>query len=393
MIELLHLPRKIRERWETTKRDLGMISLLLKGQHPPPLIPLLQVKTERALMTPRSLRVTEVRRETDDALTLLLQDPAGLPIPFLPGQFFTVLIPIEGKIERRAYSASRHIPDASRLELTCKRIVGGRVSSYLHEFAHAGMMIQVLGPSGQFVVKPDPAKKRRLVLIGGGSGITPLHAIAQSVLAIEKESSVMLLYGNQRQRDIIFADDLRQLATAHPDRFVVRHVLAEASPEVDAQIGILDQSTIAAELDRLPDDDGSVHYYLCGPQGMMDAARTLLLQRSVTAQRIHEERFATPQLESRARVSTAQLVELSHRGKTSLLRVQPDETLLEAGLRSGIELPFSCTMGGCGACKGKLLDGEVEHPEPNCLSTTEREAGQILLCVAHPQKGCRVDVP
>ena len=147
MIELLHLPRKIRERWETTKRDLGMISLLLKGLHPPPLIPLLLVKTERALMTPRSLRVTEVRRETDDALTLLLQDPAGLPIPFLPGQFFTVLIPIEGKIERRAYSASRYIPDASRLELTCKRIVGGRVSSYLHEFAHAGMMIQVLGPS------------------------------------------------------------------------------------------------------------------------------------------------------------------------------------------------------------------------------------------------------
>lgn len=393
MIDLLHLPRKFRERWETTKRDLGMIALLLQGQHPPPLIPLVRVRTERLAVTPRALRVTEVRRETDDALTLLLHDPAGLPIPCLPGQFFTVLVPIDGKIERRAYSASSYIPDGSRLELTCKRIAGGRVSTHLHEYAHPGMMLQVLGPSGQFAVKPDPAFRRRLVLIGGGSGITPLHSILQAVLAVEKETHVTLLFGNQRQRDIIFHDDLRRLAAAHPDRFSLRHVLAEASTEVDAKVGILDQSTIAQELDRQPADDGSVHYYLCGPQGMMDGAKVLLLTRGVSAQRIHEERFATPHLENRLRVSSEQVVELSHQGKRNVVRVQPDETVLEAGLRSGMDLPFSCTMGGCGACKGKLIDGDVELPEPNCLTLAEREEGHILLCVAHPKKGCRIDVP
>ncbi|HMY59543.1 MAG TPA: ferredoxin--NADP reductase [Pseudomonadota bacterium] len=393
MIDLFRMPRFLRERWDMTKRDVGMLALFLSGHHPPPLVPLNTVPAQHALVTPRALRVLEVRRETADALTLVLHDPAGLPIPCLPGQFFTILVAQNGKLLRRAYSASHYVEDAMQLHLTCKRIAGGQVSTHLHEYAHPGMMLQVLGPSGQFAITPKPDCKRRIVLLGGGSGITPLHCMLTAVLAVEKESSVALLFGNQRKQEIIFLDHLQELAAQHPKRFTLRHVLAEPDASLDAVPGILDQSTISAILGSLPQDDGTVQYYLCGPQGMMDAARATLLQNGVSPSRIHEEKFATPQLASRSLSSAPQVVELTHKGRSQTVQVEPEETILEAGLRSGIDLPFSCTMGGCGACKGKLVDGDVDLPEPNCLTPKEREDRQVLLCVAHPAKRCRIEVP
>ena len=75
------------------------------------------------------------------------------------------------------------------------------------------------------------------------------------------------------------------------------------------------------------------------------------------------------------------------------MQVAAEETVLDAGLRQGIDLPFSCTMGGCGACKAKLVSGDVLLPEPNCLTAEERAQGQVLLCVAHPRRGSRVILP
>jgi len=393
MIDFNRLPRAVQERWQAAKRDLGMLALLLQGKHPSPLIPMVHTQTAKTAVLPRALRVREVIRETADALTLVLTDPAGLPIPCLPGQFFTVLVPIAGKIERRAYSASTYTSDGAQLTLTCKRIAGGRVSAQLHEYAHPGMMLQVLGPSGHFTVTPSPASQRKLVLIGGGSGITPLHCIAQAVLMVEKESFVTLLYGNRSRPDIVFASSLASLAQAHPERFQLRHVLEIAEPEFVAGSGVLDQATIERELSALTPDDGTVHYYVCGPQGLMESARAVLLRRGVTPQRIHEERFATPLLLPSELPTGPQSVEIERQGVVRTVQVAAEETVLEAGLREGLDLPFSCTMGGCGACKAKLVSGDVLLPEPNCLTAEERSQGQVLLCVSHPRRPTRVHVP
>ena len=392
MIDIMGLPRLVRERWDMTKRDLRMVSLLLQGKHPAPLIPLVQSDVVRLALQPRALRVREVIHETPDAVTLVLTDPSGGSLRCEPGQFFTVLVTIAGKVERRAYSASSYVADGSVLTLTCKRMNGGRVSTYLHEYAHPGMMLQVLGPSGNFTVTPQSGNRRHLVLIGGGSGITPLHCIAQAVLAIEKESSITLLYGNRSRSDIIFAESLARLATEHHQRFTLHHVLVEPEINFPSGIGILDQSTIERELSHLAQDAGTTHYYLCGPLGLMEAARAVLLRRGVTPQRIHEERFATPQLSQSELPRTTQSVEIERHGVVHTVQVAAEETVLDAGLRQGIDLPFSCTMGGCGACKAKLVSGDVLLPEPNCLTADERAQGQVLLCVSHPRRKSRVVV-
>ncbi len=394
------IPPLLREPLASLRRDLRVIVQGLYGRHPPPLLPPRPPRPgSAAVLTPRTLRVEQVVRETADAVTLWLHDPSGAPIPFVPGQFFTVLLNLDGQTVRRAYSVCSSAFDTSRVAITCKRIPGGRVSSYLHEKAQPGMALKVLGPSGNFTVAPDPSRTRSLVLLGGGSGITPLMAIARAVLHAEPRTQVALLYGNRSADDIIFAGELTALAEAHPGRFTLRHILQEPAPDWSGGVGLLDEPTLALELQKLTaapiDDAGPTEYFICGPTGMMAAARAVLRARGVPAAQIYEERFASPHRPATAQTQDAapQPMELRRGNEQRRLTVLKGETLLEAGLRTGAAMPFSCAMGGCGACKVKLDKGQVVMQEPNCLSAEERAAGYVLACIASPCTAVEVELP
>jgi ring-1,2-phenylacetyl-CoA epoxidase subunit PaaE len=174
----------------------------------------------------------------------------------------------------------------------------------------------------------------------------------------------------------------------------LRHVLAEPHADLACGVGLLDETVLAAELGGLETfADLPVEYYLCGPEPMMAAARALLTRSGVPAQRIFEERFATLRYSDDKKSTTPQQMELRHAGQAPRqLTVLAGETLLDAGLRAGAALPFSCAMGGCGACKGRLVSGEVVMPEPNCLTAAERQGGHILCCVAQPLSAVSVEV-
>ena len=375
-------------------------------------------------------------RETADAVTLWLRDPSGAPIPFVAGQFFTLLVPIDGQTVRRAYSACSSPLSPDLVAITCKRTPGGRVSTFLNEKVQAGMTLQVLGPSGNFTVAPQPERARHYVLLGGGSGITPLMAIARAVLHAEPRSRVALIFGNRSVDDIIFRGELAVLAAAHKDRFSLRHVLQEPPPGWSGGTGLLDEETLDRELtvlplpgialeqssvvpdrtsvaleqssvvpdrSRVPPEQSSVTpelsgppvFFICGPAGMMAAAQAVLRARGVRADQVFVERFASPHLPAAAlpAARSPQPAELRRGDRRHQLVVQPTETLLEAGLRAGAAMPFSCTMGGCGACKVKLDSGQVALQEPNCLTAEERAAGYILSCIAAPCSQVVVELP
>jgi ring-1,2-phenylacetyl-CoA epoxidase subunit PaaE len=372
------------------------------------------------VLKPRSLVVSKIQRETPDAVTIFLRDPAGAAMPFSAGQFLTLLISPPGHVGpplRRAYSICTPPLDAAgqpatTLAITCKRVAGGVVSSYLNEGLAEGAVLPVLGPSGNFTPEPRADRARHLVLIGGGSGITPLMSIVGSVLQSEPDSQITLLYGNRGLGDVIFYDTLSGLAAAHPGRLHLRHVLSEPPADWRGGQGLLDRRTLLAELASLSllpsvpslaipgqvDSPGAPQlpreYYLCGPAPMMEAARQVLTAAGVPDSQIWEERFAslhdTTFAPAPASREVALRLELRRLGagpaaaSASTAVVRPGETLLEAGLATGAELPFSCAMGGCGACKGKLLSGQVRMPEPNCLTPAERAAGYVLPCIAQP---------
>lgn len=408
--------------WDALRRDVGMVLQGLRGQTPPPFTPrsprrLDAQRSSLGLLKPRALVVRDVVRETADAVTLVLADPHGAPLPFAAGQFFTLVVsPTAGGgwsgPLRRAYSASSCPlnPDgtpAQTVSITSKRVPGGRMSTYLNEGVRPGDLLQVLGPSGQFTPQPSPDRRRHLILLAGGSGITPMMSIIRTVLQVEPQSRITLLYGNRGEADIVFYRALQGLAAAHTDRLNVRFVLAHPPPGWRGGQGQLDADTTRRELDALvPASRGAadslpIEYYLCGPEGMMTAARSVLTAAGVPADQIREERFASlrdPAADAGERSSSEpqpmqlQIVHAGAAPVTQRLTIQPGQTLLEAGLSAGVAMPFSCAMGGCGACKAKLDEGEVIMAEPNCLSSSERAAGEVLCCIAQPRTPVRVTI-
>lgn len=372
----------------------------LRGVNPNPLVarPARTHDVHRPSATARSariFRVAELTRPTADAVSVVLEDPAGAPIEFLPGQFFTLLVDVDGVTLRRAYSAASRCTDSTRVRLAIKRVGGGRVSNHLNDNLQPGQLVRALGPSGDFTYTPDAAASRHVVLIAGGSGITPMMSIAASALDVEPSSHVTLIYGNRSRGDIIFATELEALAERYPERFTLRHVLSEPPAGWTGGIGMLEPAVLAGELDGSEASSPAPRtYYVCGPEPMMVGARETLLERGVAAADIHEERFTQPHLRGGAVVANtvSQPVRVSAGGRDHDVTVQPGETILDAGLAAGVPMKYSCAMGGCGACKVKLRDGTVESEEPNCLTTAERDAGYVLACVSRPTSAAAVEL-
>ncbi|MCB9610281.1 MAG: hypothetical protein H6716_27080, partial [Polyangiaceae bacterium] len=207
------------------KRDLGMILGGFTGRTPAPFHA--RSAQHRVGISPRPFVVREVIRETPDAVTLCLEDPTGAPVSFVPGQFFTLVLTLGGEELRRAYSASG--APGGGVRLTIKRVPDGRVSSYLNQHLQAGALLRLLGPSGEFVTRGAP----ELMLIAGGSGITPMRSILEESLLGPGGPSrrVCLIYGNRSERDVIFQRELREWSARFPDHFRYVEVLSE--PEGD----------------------------------------------------------------------------------------------------------------------------------------------------------------
>jgi ring-1,2-phenylacetyl-CoA epoxidase subunit PaaE len=397
------VPRALEPRVRQLRKDLRSVIAGLRGERPPAWLPRDGSRYANAPapggLATRELEVAEIVRETDDALSLVLRDPGGRELPPIhPGQFFTLLIELDGQTLRRAYSVSSDCRERERVAITIKRVAGGRVSNYLNDHAVPGMRMKVLGPSGEFGCTPEPARAqpRKLVLIAGGSGITPMMALLRTLPELEPDCEIALIYANRRREDVIFAEALDELARRHAPRLTIHHILEHPPAGWSGGRGRGEPAVLGPILDGLAlADDPEAVFMLCGPVPMMDGARELLRERGVAPARIVSESFVAPHLRAdlEARTRKPQPLTVVHEGREIGLVVRPGQTLLEAGLAAGLSLPYSCAMGGCAACKVELERGEVVMREPNCLGPSEREAGYVLACVASPVSPCRVRVP
>jgi len=396
------LPRGIADKLRAAGRDAAMLrNRLILGKTPPPLIERPRPVAGDVVSLPgrapkmsRPVNVVNVVRETDDAVSIYLTEEDGSALEFEPGQFLSLDFTVDGKRLRRAYSlASACLPDVPR-HITVKRVQDGRVSNLLNDTIAAGAVLEVLGPSGNFTVEPRAVNQRQLVMIAGGCGITPIMSILETVLRVEHDSSVTLIYGNGSWEEVIFRDRLAALCEEFGDRLTVDHVLEHPPEWWTGERGMLTREVLESRLQALQiEDDGLQRYFICGPTPMMEAAQVALADRGIAASRIAEERFTSPEARSDVRGSRkTERVVISRAGHEQGIQVEPGQTILEAGLAAGIDMPFSCAMGGCGACRVRLTDGDVEMEEPNCLSRSEREQGYVLACVGRPLGAVSVEV-
>ena len=343
-----------------------------------------------------TLKIADITRETSDAVTLHFEQPQNQTINYKPGQFLTLIIPFEGKKERRSYSLSS-TPHESTLAVTIKRVAGGKVSNYLLDNAAVGQEIEVMEPLGNFCITCDVAETRNVILLGAGSGITPLMSILKGVLREEPNSKVTLLYGNRDEDSVIFKEQLEQLRTEHPDRLQIAYIYSQPKQNCDYH-GRMNQSLIIKILERLQlTKISNGLYFMCGPEGMMDEVKKALHVLHVPSDRVFRESFVSskltgePEVEQHGNVSatdedeiTTQTVTIIYEGSEYSVVVNPDQTILEAALDQDVDLPYSCQAGLCTACRGKCLSGKVHLDEREGLSDAELDEGYVLNCVGHP---------
>jgi 3-ketosteroid 9alpha-monooxygenase subunit B len=330
------------------------------------------------------LEVADVIEETADARSLVFKVPNGADIPaerlrYAPGQFLTLRVPSDrtGSVAR-CYSLCSSPFTGDPMTVTVKRTVDGYASNWLCEHARAGMKIHVLAPSGTFVPKTLDAD---FLLLAAGSGITPMMAICKSALA-EGSGKVVLIYANQDENSVIFGGALRELAAKYPDRLTVVHWLVSVQ-------GL----PSAAALTGLAAPYSGHDAYICGPGPFMAAAEDAAKNIGMAGDKIHIEVFKSLESDPFAAVvieeddsdegpATA-IVTLD--GEKHEVRWPRKAKLLDVLLDKGLDAPFSCREGHCGACAVLKKSGDVDMEINDVLEQQDLDEGLILGCQALPR--------
>lgn len=335
------------------------------------------------------LTVKNIIQETKDTISIEFE-ALSQPLAYKSGQFLTLIVPIQGKEVRRAYSLCSSPFVDENPAVTVKRVDNGLLSNWLNDHLKAGDKVKVMNPSGQFTTEYNAANKRHVIMFAGGSGITPMMSIIKSMLLKEPDSILSLIYCNRNIDSIIFKKAFDEWETKYEGRLHVIHVLDEAPMNWQGYSGLLNPDLLKKLFERIPDwGIDKTTYLMCGPEGMMKNVEVLL--QHIPKEKIFKESFVQGTInkdKKEAPVSVgeskAREVTIRYDGNEFKVMVEPDRTILETALDQGIDLPYSCQSGLCTACRGKALSGKVKLDEEEGLSQTEKNEGYVLTCVGHP---------
>jgi len=336
------------------------------------------------------LRVAAVDRLTADSVAVTFDVPTELAgsFRFTPGQHLTLRRVMGERDLRRTYSVCSSAAGGP-LRVAVKRLAGGALSTWLTDGLRAGDELEVLPPAGRFGPSVDPARARRYGLVAAGSGITPVLSIVMTVLDVEPDSEVVLLYGNRTQGDVMFLDELADLKDRYPRRLQVVHVLSREEQDSELLSGRLDRPRLERLFATLVPVDDVDEWYLCGPFGMVTDGRAALLAAGVAPERVHTELFHAdappprPPRPAGTAGSTAVTVAL-HGRRTTLTLDRDGPAVLDAVLAVRPDAPYACKGGVCGTCRARVVEGAVEMAVNYALEPDEVAAGVVLTCQAHP---------
>ncbi|HRJ69889.1 MAG TPA: phenylacetate-CoA oxygenase/reductase subunit PaaK [Beijerinckiaceae bacterium] len=340
-----------------------------------------------------ALTVSDIRRETPQAVSIAFRVPADLSgdYRFEHGQYLTLRRDIGGQDVRRSYSICTGTEDGE-LRIAVKEVEGGLFSTFVNRDLAVGDTLEVMTPMGRFTAPIEPEAAKTYVGIAAGSGITPLMSIIRTVLQREPKSQFVLLYGNRTANSVIFKTELEDLKDRFLSRLTVYHVLSREAQDVDLLHGRLEGTRISRLVRSALGDEAIDHAFICGPEAMTESARQALVNLGVQAERIHTELFTTT-TPARPRPSVAPkagdeiALTVTFDGATHALTIGPDETVIDAAARQGVDLPYSCKGGMCCTCRAKLTEGEVKMDHQFSLEPWELEAGYVLTCQSRPVKG------
>ena len=329
-----------------------------------------------------SLRITSINRLTADAVAISFDVSNNALFQFDAGQYITIKQDINGEEVRRAYSICSM--NAEGITIGVKKVEQGRMSTFLTESVKHGDVLQVMPPSGNFVIKGD---NKHIVGICAGSGVTPIIAMLKTELAKPSDAKFTLIYGNKTQDSSMFSDEIKQLQEENPERFKIHWAFSRE--RIAGTInGRLDKNTIQQLLNTFMPLKTADTYFVCGPGELIDNTNELLLLNNINQKKINFERFTT--------VEKTDLIDIDSDEIVSNVRVCVDgedfeftlsnkgQTILDAAMEQGADVPFSCKGAVCCTCRAKVMEGSVTMDANYSLSEDEVAEGYVLGCQARP---------
>jgi stearoyl-CoA 9-desaturase NADPH oxidoreductase len=316
------------------------------------------INPERTVRDARA-RVIAVRRETPRSVTLTLRPNAAWS-GFKAGQFVRVGVEIDGVRRTRTYSPACS-ERADTLELTVTEHPGGLVSTHLIANARPGTIVHLGAAEGDFVL--PQARPQKLVLISGGSGITPVLSMLRTLVDERHDGEIAFVHYARTEADWLYRDEVEELTRSNPN------VRAEY---VGTRQG--GEHVSRSALERLIGPLESAHAAVCGPRRLIEAVRDLWPDDAS----LFIESFEPPSLQVTGAAATGSL----HFSKSGQSVAIASGTLLEQAEAAGLTPEFGCRMGICHTCTCRKTAGAVQNLLTGEVSDEEDE--DIQLCVSVP---------
>lgn len=333
---------------------------------------------------------TAIIRETKDAVTVIF-NTNEVPFDYQSGQFVNITLTIDGIRTTRSYSLSSVPGKDIAPAITVKRVPGGKMSNYIVDKGNQISEWQVSGPHGSFILPAAATTPRHLVLLAGGSGITPLFSIARSFVDRFPEGVVTLVYSSHTAEDIIFKNVMEDWAGNYKERINIHHALSQTLDAVEiAHAGLIRgrvNKLVTRKLIQTTTVDplSDTHYFICGPAGLMKMHQEMLQTMEVPAEQVYVEWFTpSDEVVPTALPEVTQEVLLHFYEQSNLLEVTPGKSILAAALEDRIPLPYSCKGGTCGMCAARLTSGKVKMANNYALGQADLDNGLVLLCQSYP---------
>jgi ring-1,2-phenylacetyl-CoA epoxidase subunit PaaE len=238
-----------------------------------------------------SLKISEIIQQPGDNLIFIFEKTPE-EINYLPGQFLTLLFPVNGREIRRSYSLFSTPSLVEPLSIAVKLVENGEISRFLHHKTSVGDVLTALSPTGLFTYIPFRDTKRTIFLFAAGIGITPIYAILKTALLEEVNSKIVLVYSNRSVANTLFKDELDEWARKYLERFKIIYFFSDAKNIMMARLNKFMIEQLVVEYMEF--DPQQALFYTCGPIDYMVNCRIVLLSLKYSIDQIKRETYFIP---------------------------------------------------------------------------------------------------